>query len=284
MHFLFLPEKENTGTGILRVRQLAELFREVAVPMNRLVIRTSETDQKNAIVLLTKYVAQHIDLNDVDRLRRRGNTIVVDFVDAKIRDELANHCDILIASSIEQHEWFKETYRDVQSHLITHHVDTRISAISPDHSHFRAAYFGQPLNAKHAAHFADHVDFYPVVGPQGNIDWFDALPDYALHYAVRNRRSVDGFKPFVKGFIAAHSHANIIIQKSEREALRYLTDEYPFIIANDDRESVERGLASARESFGGPEWRRGLEIMEEMRDRSSKTWILNEIRSLFRML
>jgi hypothetical protein len=91
---------------------------------------------------------------------------------------------------------------------------------------------------------------------------------------------LDGFKPFLKGFTAAHCRANIIVPKGESDAIYYLSSDYPYLLADESLTSVLDMIERTKASFGGEEWRRGLEIMETVRQRSSPEQIGSEIEAL----
>jgi hypothetical protein len=101
-----------------------------------------------------------------------------------------------------------------------------------------------------------------------------------VHYAVRNRRPIDGFKPFLKGFTAAHCRSNIIVPRSEGDAIYYLTSDYPYLLEDESLNSVSYMIARVRASFGSDEWRRGLEIMDSVRRRSSPDQVAGELEAL----
>ena len=81
-------------------------------------------------------------------------------------------------------------------------------------------------------------------------NWFDRLRHCNVHYAVRNRRPIDGFKPFLKGFTAAQCHANIIVPKTEGDAIYYLGSDYPYLLEDDGLGSVLEMIERVKASFG----------------------------------
>ena len=85
---------------------------------------------------------------------------------------------------------------------------------------------------------------------------------------MRNRRPIDGLKPFLKGFTAAHFRSNIIVPKLEGDAIYYLSADYPYLLEDESFQSVLKMIARVKASFGSEEWYRGLEIMESVRRRS----------------
>jgi hypothetical protein len=59
-----------------------------------------------------------------------------------------------------------------------------------------------------------------------------------------------------------------------------LSSDYPYLLADESLTSVLDMIERTKASFGGEEWRRGLEIMETVRQRSSPEQIGSEIEAL----
>ena len=108
---------------------------------------------------------------------------------------------------------------------------------------------------------------------------------FDLHYAVRRTCGIDGFKPFLKGFVAARCQADIIIQQDSGDALYYLGPDYPFLLRKDPTEDdILEMIDHACANFDGPIWKEGLDIMREVESRSSGTHVGQEIASMLRQL
>ena len=81
----------------------------------------------------------------------------------------------------------------------------------------------------------------------------------------------------MKGFVAAHCNANIIVQRNESDALYYLGSDYPFLIdGNATGSEVLNMLRRVKESYGDADWKHGLDIMCEIKERTSNAFVLNE--------
>ena len=106
------------------------------------------------------------------------------------------------------------------------------------------------------------------------------LRECNVHYALRKARRIDGFKPFLKGFTAASCRSNIIVPRDESDARYYLGSDYPFILKDESLNAVLEMIEHAKSSFAGAEWRRGLEIMESVRQRCDPTQIASQLKAL----
>jgi hypothetical protein len=92
---------------------------------------------------------------------------------------------------------------------------------------------------------------------------------------------VDGFKPFLKGFIAAHCGAVLVVSASDREATSYLGEDYPFRFSIEDGDDARAALAEVKRGYLSAAWGRALETVRAVRERSSPGWIRQELLQLF---
>lgn len=135
-----------------------------------------------------------------------------------------------------------------------------------------AVYLGLPDNAALPATLSQEVTIIDVQRREDMDSAVRALGDYNFHYAVRPspeptlRRP---YKPFTKGVTAAACQSNVLVNKQVDDAIELLTPDYPYLVESNANAQVEEGFEKAREEFGGPEWRRGLEIMQAVRERVS---------------
>lgn len=108
--------------------------------------------------------------------------------------------------------------------------------------------------------------------------WIDTLPRFNCHWIVRRARPWDGWKPFLKGFVAAHCHSVVITTADDGDAPYYLGDDYPFYAASLGAGDLETALHETASAFGGPEWHLALEIMAEVAARSTDAQVAEEFR------
>ena len=146
----------------------------------------------------------------------------------------------------------------------------------------KVAYFGELANTIIDPNIENIVDFINVDTSRQNADWLNKLADYNMHYALRQHRKIDQFKPFLKGFTAAHCHSNIIIQDTQKEAMLWLGEDYPFLLKNEPTISnILKHLEYVNTIQGSPEWEQGLEVMEMIRGQISNQ---NIARQFFAMV
>lgn len=284
--FLYSEKFLNSGSTIMRGRQLCKIISN-NIQDNRKVIFSASTDISSSIIILTKGYLKITTADSLRRLKLKGNILLADFVDEPPNEALINDLDGLIASSILAYKYYKVKWPNKESFHITHHVDPRIGFI---YNRFRGknnlldlniGYFGELINSKMSDKIKSHVDFVSIDTSKVSTDWMLQLPSYNCHYAVRQRRDIDGYKPFLKGFVAAYCNANIIIQESEGDASFYLGSDYPFLINQDAGETeILEMLRIVKDAYNGPDWYYGLEVMNEIKARSSNEFVVREFMQM----
>jgi len=287
MAWIYRQEFRSRASTILRGQQLSEIARlNLEGDVEVTYADESEMDRlAGSIVVLTKGVLMRAAREKLDALRSAGNVVCADFVDQPVRDELDEAIDVYIASSIRQLVELSRSYPDKLVHLISHHTDLRITGPAAQKDRCNIGYFGEMPNVLYSKQLQGVVDFCEVdTWNAVRTDWMRQLRHFNVHYAVRRPRHIDGHKPFLKGFTAARCNANIIVGLNEGDARYYLGSDYPYLVKNDSLRSVLETIDYVKDSFGGPEWNRGLEIMHSVRGRCSPTQIAGEVRELVAQL
>ena len=119
----------------------------------------------------------------------------------------------------------------------------------------RTAYFGELVNTWHVDTLNDFVDFFSVdTTDAAAIPWAQHLPFYNVHYCLRRTRSIDGFKPATKLFLAASLGAPAVIERANDEARRLLPADYPYFAESTELAEARRVLRRVTETFGKDEW------------------------------
>lgn len=275
--FIYDPLYEHTGSTVLRSKQLSGLA-GASEKISRSIEYSSSLDQKGKILILSKGLLKNLELQRIRDLSV-SNILIADFVDEPPVEAITEVVDALMASSLCSYKDYLRQFPAKQIFHVTHHVDTRIAKdflLKP--RVFSAAYFGELVNTIESDAVSKYVKFVSVNTKKQSLDWMDELPDHNLHYAVRKKRKIDGHKPFLKGFVAAQCGANIMIQKNSGDSLFYLGDDYPFLLSeNPDETEIVSTLEKTSFLYGGPEWRYGLEIMRDVREKSSVEYVCGEL-------
>ena len=106
---------------------------------------------------------------------------------------------------------FARLFPDRPAFHVTHHVNRQIRPSTPPMDRPRTGYFGFLRNTHCPASLGGMVDLVGIDTAKVEMNWLDALPDYNCHWIVRRRgKAHDGWKPFLKGFVAARCNAVVI--------------------------------------------------------------------------
>lgn len=252
----------------------------------RYVDETGVADVKNSVIFATRSFLNDATTGELESLRRVGNVICADYLDHPIRPELNVVIDAYIASSLNQAQWYRTQLPGKGIHYVPHHADPDIGGPAPPLPECRIGYFGELGNALHREHLADDIDF--VRTRLVDRSWLASMQHYNVHYCVREWRypspvrAPSSFKPFTKAFNAALCNANIIVPADESDASYILGLDYPYLLTDTSLAGVRRMIDYVRESFEGPDWQRGLDIMAEVRRVSSPEFIADKLLEMVR--
>lgn len=277
---LYSEKSYKTGSNILRGQQLAELIaRNTDVDVAYSPVDTVH----DRLVIATKgYVAER-GAEGIAALKARGNTVLLDLVDARPNEAAVQAADGLIASSINAVRSYRMNWAHKEVFHVTHHVDLRLDGKRASLDHCEIGYFGEILNTITDDDLARDISFVKVDTSYEDERWIARLPAFNCHYAVRKTRDIDGSKPFLKGFVAARYRCNMIIQRGAGDADLYLGPDYPFLLPPDPKvKDIAEMIAFAKECYGGPEWVRGLAVMRDVRHRSDLRFVGGEIRQMLK--
>jgi hypothetical protein len=317
--FLSTPDAIHLyyGSTFLRGRQLTELLAARLSDRYSLTF-TTDCQQTDSIIVLTKGFLASASPRTLADLRAGRNILLADPVDLgmPISDliALAAMVDGFVASSKRQMAVLKRQFPDKPCHLVTHNVDQRLPVFEPPGDKLRIAYIGLLQNCRHLSELGQLAEI--VETPSGGSPdvWMARLPEFNCHYSLRRPDDSFGFKPFIaglfsrargsivfkpsrkglfsrphdfvvfkpftKGFTAAHCLSPILTERSESDAQFYLPDDYPFFLPAGSWNEVSDAMMRIRGEFGGKSWRYAVDVMREVRDKSSADHIANEFKTM----
>ncbi|QEO08616.1 hypothetical protein [Protaetiibacter larvae] len=275
--FVFDPDWPHIGSTVMRGEQLSGLARAGLGRDWRVRYRPLGARIRGSRVFLTKNAARRLDADDANALVRAGNRLFVDIVDSSPPGWTADVTCILVAASHTSFTTVSRTHPHREVVLIDHHVDPRLPAPPAHYPRFRVGYFGEVFNAALTPEVERKVEVVPVSTAQRDDSWLSRLVEFPLHFAVRRRIAQDDVKPFLKGFTAAAMGANILALRTDREAVAWLGDDYPFLVDGDDEATVLDAIAAAEGSWGSSRWDAGLHAMRGIRERVSPERIVRQL-------
>jgi hypothetical protein len=301
--FLSAPQSNRFyfGSTLLRGRQLSELL-AMRCSGHYSFTFTTDCKQTDSVVVLTKGFLAAASPQSLAALKAGRNLLLADPVDlgmpAAGLAALAAAIDGFVASSKRQLAALKSQFPDKPCHLVTHNVDRRLPAFVAPGDKLRVAYVGLRQNCRYAGKLHQFAELVETPADASTRDgWMARLPEFNCHYALRRPNAsagftsfmkglsgrppdAAGFKPFTKGFTAAHCACPILAERGESDAQFYLPDDYPFFLAAGTWNGVSDAVTRIREEFGGKSWRYAVDVMREIRDRSSPDHIANEFKTM----
>jgi len=243
----------DKGSTILGGEQVATALCERGVESR--TIAAGELDGVRGAILV------FIKKGRLDHLlaaRRRGNVSILDVQDTlALKRRLKNHLlfdGVIYRSQKPLDDYGRPGKRNARIYL-QWNPNYRPNEVGA--REFRLAYLGDPRS------FA-HWDRLPGVPCISEEHFFAEAVRYNCHISIRVPRREALYKPTCKVATAAACEANLITTR-DAASVEVLGEDYPYYTGADP-ESINRVIAYARETFGGPVWERGLAKMREVRE------------------
>jgi hypothetical protein len=284
--FAFAPPADAWPSAYLRGHQVMRLIQELRPDVACHAVSLSAlTQSRGEHVVLTKSALSEMTAETVMRLRALRHYLIADPVDLPLDDSVAEAADFLLASSISQQRFLRARCPALPVCLVTHHVDLRMPAVrvraGTDRARF--GYFG---NENHCLHGDDIADLVTVVSATHPTDqaWMARLGEFNAHYALRVETAPDIFKPFLKGFVAAHCGVPIVVGADDEEARHYLGADYPFVVDDLSLAAVRARLTEFADAFGTPSWRSAQAAMRDVAARSDRRNVERELGQFLSVL
>jgi hypothetical protein len=237
--------------------------------------------QQPAVFILVKNVAYRLTPEQVARLKEKAIAVGVDHKDGDIsKIDLSifdfhissTQCGLTALNQILAEDPSAKS-RGIFAGLLHQSYDTRLEGhIIPPNSHLSPVYLGWIENAEIPRSLVDKITVFNVELGKDMGQALKNLAAYNFHFAVRPTPKTElrrSYKPFTKGATAAACRSNILVNRQVDDAVEFLTSDYPYFVPSNSAKDVEEGYRKAQDEFGGPEWKRGLEIMRSVRERVS---------------
>ncbi len=283
--FVYSTHRPNSTTTLLRGKQLSEL---IAARYGDLydVRYTHEMDAvRDQVVIVTKEALWLSKPSRLRKLKARNVAMIGSWEDGRPEPEKMALLDAVMTLSMRSMLDLNRLWPKVPAFHVTHNVNTAVPSLTPPTDRLRTGYFGDLGNTVRPDSLAEVVELVnadPIGLKAKGIsnDWIDALPQYNCHWIVRNPRPFDGWKPFLKGFVAARCGATVIVTRDDENALHYLGDDYPFYAESLSAADLETAWTTAAAAFGGPDWRFAQDIMRQVAARSSDAQVAAEFKAM----
>ena len=237
------------------------------------------------VVVLTKGALEVHPPERIAALARRNIAVVGSWDDMLPEADKVAATTASMTLSHRQTVDFAKAFPATPAFHVTHHVNRQIRPSTPPMDRPRTGYFGLLRNTHCPASLAGLIDLVGIDTAKVEMSWLDALPAYNCHWIVRRRgKAHDGWKPFLKGFVAARCNAVVVTGRDDDDALPYLGDDYPFYVGGTDAATLEMDMMRVAAAFGGPDWARAQAIMAQVAARSTDAVVVAEFRAMVRAL
>lgn len=206
-------------------------------------------------------IVKEADRGLVEDAKERNNQIIYDVIDLFCYKErtcpFADLVDILIVPNRPCISFYKQHFPKARYAVIPHQWDYRISGKAPQ-DYCRTAYIGKGFN---------RPDYWSGTAITTSAEFLQAAPMFNLHLAFQKRDGKAGLlKPSTKISTAAAVGANVVTW-DDPGAMELLGWDYPYMVT--ETWNPADAIQYAQKTFGSPVWKRGLERMRDVRDKTS---------------
>lgn len=305
--FLYRAGHVRSGSKIMRCDQLCEIANEFlsdryifstrALPRERHLVRQHRLSSElvGDIVIFLKRADKVLTQEALEELRQNVRGMAVDYVDAPIYPLPDVAMDAHISSSFAGKQAldvllsgvFEAPLNDKTSaHTVLHHADPRIRPHQAGNDAVKFCYFGDLKNTYLPATAKKQILSLSQDGDMPQ-EFYQEMLKYNIHYCVREvskRPKRLSYKPFTKGFNAAASHANILVNRQVPDALHFLGEDYPFMLDNTEDETIQRGFEQVKAAFGTPIWEKALSRVAGMRARVAPAEIARQLDAMLQSM
>lgn len=280
---LYAEDYAASASTFLRGRQLANLVRAHDPDGVDMLYTSDLAALRDRVVVVTKGALEVHSAEALADLAARNIAVLGSWDDVFPEPDKVAVLTGSMTLSNRQTTDFARLFPDRPAFHVTHHVNTQVRATTPPMDRPRTGYFGLLRNTHRPESLAGLVDLIGIATASVEMSWLDALPRYNCHWIVRRRgRAHDGWKPFLKGFLAARCNAVVVTGRGDDDALQYLGDDYPFYVRGLEPATLEYDMMEIAAAFGGPRWRLAREIMAQVAARSTDAVVVAEFRAMVR--
>lgn len=270
MRPIYFVKYYDKGSTLMGGDQISEALRERGA-QSWSVYPRDVAEVRGAILVFIKTSR----LPDLLRARRNGNRAVLDVQDTVVFKRWIKNRWLFDGAIFKNRRQLADFNRpNWNSRVIYHQWDPRYQPNLAGERELRVAYLGSQRSLPEG--------WPEIPSVPCRQDWFQAGLEFNCHVSIREPGRDFLYKPNCKVSTAAACGANLVTTRDE-SALEMLGEDYPFY-AEPTLEGILAGIDRARSAFGGPDWKRGLERMREVRERTSIERVADDYLDYFRQL
>jgi hypothetical protein len=288
IYFVYSKNHVGSGSTVMRCFQLYEIIKEFFADNKAFALKLISYEDlpksslsPNDILILSKGVATNLSCVQLQKLRSLDVFLVSDFIDQKVDAEIASSFHINMCASIEMYKYF--IGKSIPCFYVAHHVDPRIKRqydfVSLQECK-NLTYIGESINARIPTSITSIKTIHVDTSSQADLSWMSAYEESSCHYLLRNKRSIDGFKPFTKGFTAAATGSLILAENHESDSSYYL-GAYPLLLpVNPSSDEIIEMINYIQSGISSKDYYLCIDVLKTIRSRSSYRQICNQFMNM----
>lgn len=270
MRPIYFVKYYDKGSTIMGADQVSEALRARGIESHSVYPKDLKGVRDSILVFI-----KTSKLPDLIGARMRGNRLVLDVQDTVVFKRWIKNRWLYHGFIFKNRRQLRDfAVRGAVNRIIYHQWDPRYVPNSLNEKELRIAYLGLGRSLSLWGQLPG-VDYFDG-------DYFRKALDYNCHLSVREPGKEFLYKPNCKVSTAAACGANLVTTRDE-STLELLGPDYPYY-AEPEQESLLAALEKVRTTFGGPEWKRGLEKMKEVRERTSMDRVIGDYLNFFEEL
>jgi hypothetical protein len=287
----FIGYDAHYGSSLLRAKQISMGLDQVYGVKSRLIFfegdcinKDNYQDKvghiKDAIIIMVKGNFFYLDSITpfLDFMKSNNNTMILDLIDyiyftkwQKLFMTIYRYDAIIVQNNFIHDEIVNRYSYAGICKVIQHHWDPNLKRQIYDSSN-------TPLKICFTGLVRDHVD-----SPELNCNYLEELDIYMghhydqyhpCHFSIRKKNTWQALtKSNIKLSNASACGSNIIITLDE--SIKGLIDlDYPYLLKGDSLEETKQMVNYVKETYGGPIWQKGLDMMNIIREKTSLLKVL----------
>ncbi len=285
--FIYRSQRRDNASTVMRSFQLQKILKEEGGINAEIFDESYINNIRNSICILNKSFLIDASSKELEILNSNGNILCLDYIDSKDIFFQVQYAHCLIASSIKQLKFYQKKYKNKLIRLVTHHVDPRLPKEEKERNFqtLKIGYFGEERNGLYVDKLKEFIyPYYISTKNQSGENWFKEIRNYNAHYIARKLYKKDIYKPFLKGFTAAFTNSNVLVSLDEGDSSFYLSKDYPYFIKDKSIDGIIGMIEFMENTFNSKVWFDGLEIMQEVKSRSSNKQIIKEFKLMMDLI
>jgi len=270
--------RDYWGSGVLRGFQVCRGMSELGWRSSVLDIRTDKewvAELKDTRIVFIKKAMKRIAAI-LQKLKDNNNILIWDPIDGfsslyKTVETQYFHA-VIAPNNYALEKWRSYFSNGTILKVIHHHWDTRLR---PNRAReFRLVYVGDvtPENISEElikkAKDLEIVEFGTSKDSKEQQNLIEKVLSYNCHLSIRSEDTVDFcFKPNTKLSFASATNSNIILTR-DKSNIELLDGSYPYYTESDVDKSLEM-IRFAKETYRSSIWRQGLQMMKDVKEKTS---------------